>query len=698
MSRRVRILRRKLFFRHGKKSDGLHDATKVRPWLATIARNTALSHLRMKKNKVKSQELEETMGDSALGPDQVSAHKDDLSLVLNTLERLPEKYRTPLVLFYREDQSVAAVAEALGLSKDATKQRLKRGRDELRDQVESTLSKTLRRTAPTAVFTASVVTAISALTPATATAAAGLSLSSVTTSSGAASTTVAAMNTSKLSLTAAALIGLVAIPAGYGVGGLLAPATPALSLSKVSTAENQRRSLVPRESITIPPSQIADEWKRLQESYGVTASSFPLIAKDILARKNGFLKSALVATLATEWARVDGPGGFEFSQQRGTPNAFDRVFAEEWVKLDPLSTIAAYKESEWGLNNLSFIYALSSLALRHPAQFRENLTDIRFTSGSNYKDKERALRILAEADPLALRDAGLTLEGREKEIVLGAALSEWALTDRKAALQWALTNLEDGSQSQMEVVYHALKGWAEVNPYEALNQLQKVLENNRFEGDSADRLSYLSSGLLVEMAEIDFSSAMAWWGENQKVIRANRTNGHFNEYLLSRLAKNPTEVLTALSQNGLMDSVKNVFMRTQLNQDYTPKWREIAEALIAQPESEGKSALLTSLSTKLLWSTHPENAIELLELIDSAGTTSEKIQENIVGRLLRNGGLAKAEELAREYPDLAQDFRVAALREFARGDDRSQDISQQDFDSYCEDFDGFGEQEFPTNF
>ena len=188
-----------------KKIGSLQDPSKVRPWLATIARNTALTQLRMKKNKVKSQVLEETIGDSALGPDQVSAHKDDLSLVLNALEDLPEKYRTPLVLFYREDQSVAAVAEALGLSKDATKQRLKRGRDELREQVESTLAQALRRTASTAAFTASVVTAISAFTPATASAAAGLSLSSVTNSSGAASTAVATMNTSKLSLTAAAL-------------------------------------------------------------------------------------------------------------------------------------------------------------------------------------------------------------------------------------------------------------------------------------------------------------------------------------------------------------------------------------------------------------------------------------------------------------------------------------------------------------
>ena len=78
-----------------KKISSLRDSSKLRPWLATIARNTALTHLRMKKKKAESRALEETMSDSSPGPDQVSAHKDDLSLVLHALETLPEKYRTP---------------------------------------------------------------------------------------------------------------------------------------------------------------------------------------------------------------------------------------------------------------------------------------------------------------------------------------------------------------------------------------------------------------------------------------------------------------------------------------------------------------------------------------------------------------------------------------------------------------------------
>ena len=681
-----------------KKIGGLHDSSKVRPWLATIARNTALSHLRMKKNKVKSQELEETIGDSALGPDQVSAHKDDLSLVLQTLERLPEKYRTPLVLFYREDQSVAAVAEALGLSKDATKQRLKRGRDELRGQVESTLSQTLRRTAPTAAFTASVAGVLTTMAPPAASAAAGLSLSSVTTSSGAASTTVAAMNTSKLSLTAAALIGLVAIPAGYGVGGLVTKKTSHLSLKQTGAATDLNKSFVPRESIIIPASQTAEEWKRLRDLHGTTASSFPLIANEIMARTDGFLKSALVATLAAEWARVDGQSGYEYGQQRGVPFLFRRLLTDEWIKLEPSAVIAVYKDSEWGLDSSAFLPALSSLAHRHPALFRETLGSIPFASGTNNKDKEQALKILAEANPIALRDAALKLEGREKEIVLGAALSEWALEDGEGALKWVLKNLEKNSNTQKEAIYETLRGWAQVNPYEALNQLQVVLKKNSFKEDSADLLSYLSSGILVKMAEIDFSSAMAWWGKNQKVIRANRTNGHFNDFLLNQLAKNPAEVLSALSQNGLMDSVENVFRQTQNNQDYSPKWREIAEALVSQPDSKGKSALLLSLSTKLIWSTEPENAIELLRIIKSSGTSAETsglaAQKNIFGRLLRNGGLAKAEEFAREYPDWAQGFREQALQNFVLSDESSPQSSPEEFEALLEISEGLESREF----
>src|SRR6185295_8053346 len=79
-----------------------------------------------------------------------------------SLEQLPENYRAPLVLFHREGESVAGVAAALDLSEDATRQRLTRGREMLREEVNSVIDGVLKRTKPGKTFTAGVLTAVGA--------------------------------------------------------------------------------------------------------------------------------------------------------------------------------------------------------------------------------------------------------------------------------------------------------------------------------------------------------------------------------------------------------------------------------------------------------------------------------------------------------------------------------------------------------
>lgn len=69
---------------------------------------------------------------------------------------IPENYREPLILFYREQQSVAEVAAALELSTDAVKQRLSRGREMLREQVANVVEG-----APAAMLPAAPVLATS---------------------------------------------------------------------------------------------------------------------------------------------------------------------------------------------------------------------------------------------------------------------------------------------------------------------------------------------------------------------------------------------------------------------------------------------------------------------------------------------------------------------------------------------------------
>ena len=79
------------------------------------------------------------------------------------LEEIPDKYREPLILFYRSGQSVRAVADALEVTETCVKQRLSRGRKMLRTQVAAFVEDTLAHTVPTHAFTVAVVAALPVL-------------------------------------------------------------------------------------------------------------------------------------------------------------------------------------------------------------------------------------------------------------------------------------------------------------------------------------------------------------------------------------------------------------------------------------------------------------------------------------------------------------------------------------------------------
>lgn len=94
-------------------------------------------------------------------PDDQAATQEEETLVWQSLEAIPESYREPLVLFYRENQSIAEVATALDLTPDAVKQRLSRGRTMLREQVAHLVEGTLRRTRPGVTLTVAVMAGLS---------------------------------------------------------------------------------------------------------------------------------------------------------------------------------------------------------------------------------------------------------------------------------------------------------------------------------------------------------------------------------------------------------------------------------------------------------------------------------------------------------------------------------------------------------
>jgi RNA polymerase sigma factor (sigma-70 family) len=146
----------------------LRERDKLRSWLCGIARNRINNFLRREGREPvhRAESLEEAPDSHSPEPLPVeyTISQEEEAILWRSLERIPPNYREPLVLFYREHQSVQAVAEKLDLTEDTVNQRLSRGRKLLQEQVLSFVEGALARTNPGQPFTLSVMAALPALT------------------------------------------------------------------------------------------------------------------------------------------------------------------------------------------------------------------------------------------------------------------------------------------------------------------------------------------------------------------------------------------------------------------------------------------------------------------------------------------------------------------------------------------------------
>lgn len=193
----------------------LREKGNLRGWLCGIARHVIHNFLRRQQRTptAMAAELDEVAHPPSAepAPDESAIQEQESAMLWRTLQTLPETYREPMVLYYRQNESVATVAESLGLSEDAVKQRLARGRAMLAEQVERRLGNTLRQTMPTAAFTCCVLAALPLATTSASAATAGMTLAK-----GGASGKPLVM--ALLNGVLSPLLGFVAAGVGYKVG------------------------------------------------------------------------------------------------------------------------------------------------------------------------------------------------------------------------------------------------------------------------------------------------------------------------------------------------------------------------------------------------------------------------------------------------------------------------------------------------
>jgi len=142
----------------------LREPAKLRPWLCSVTRFLISKEFRRQGREpayaAESLEaVDEWVSPEPLPPDHVISDEEK-AILWRSLERIPESYRQPLVLYYREHQSIEAVAQSLDLSEDAVKQRLSRGRKLLHQQVLGFVEAALERTKPDKAFALGVLAAL----------------------------------------------------------------------------------------------------------------------------------------------------------------------------------------------------------------------------------------------------------------------------------------------------------------------------------------------------------------------------------------------------------------------------------------------------------------------------------------------------------------------------------------------------------
>jgi RNA polymerase sigma factor (sigma-70 family) len=142
----------------------LREPSKLRAWLCGIVRHQVLKNRdRAGREPVHDAEALDAADESPanyLLPSEEAICREEEAILWRSLQNIPPLYRETLVLFYRQHQSIQAVAEELDLSQDAVKQRLARGRALLQQEVQVFVEKTLSRTVPAQGFSSAVLAAL----------------------------------------------------------------------------------------------------------------------------------------------------------------------------------------------------------------------------------------------------------------------------------------------------------------------------------------------------------------------------------------------------------------------------------------------------------------------------------------------------------------------------------------------------------
>jgi RNA polymerase sigma factor (sigma-70 family) len=510
------------FLKAWKRLATLREPAKLKAWLTKIAHDCAVDALRREKPglPLDDERVNRTVAPD-VAPDDAAADAEQEAMVWSALAELPETVRTPLVLYYREGQSVAAVAAALDLSEDAVRQRLSRGRTELREQVAAKIEGVLGRVRPNPLLIATVASAIGlAATPET--------LAAAATGQSGTSSAVSGTSASWIA-TAAALV--AAVPLGWN---LRAPAPAAHAVPSATTP-------APADPLAeFADSALLREWRRLHAEHGRDAAAMPVIFEAVEKLETDFHRRALRHALLLEWAGVEPAGGLDFLRAKNQP-AHAIVIAREWLRHDPASAAGWLAAAAPGAPEIVRAL-LMEIAERTPENLVAVAGDLAMPEDAGKKEITGAFEIWAARYPAAARAAAENMKGPQAAAALTGVAAGWAQRDGAAAAAWARAMEKGGTRDA--VLTAAIVAWGRMDPLAALACYEEVPPDAR-PGHSGGQ-----EALMRAAVERDPDSSLEWVRAHADKIRSSGVFDAFSSVLDERFRKDPDRFLTWLGGYG----------------------------------------------------------------------------------------------------------------------------------------------------
>jgi RNA polymerase sigma factor (sigma-70 family) len=138
----------------------LQEAGRFRPWVYMIARNLVRLSARGNRRALSLADATDKLVSHEPSALERIIDREEERMVWRAIKTIPEKYRVPLVLFYREQQSFKKAADTLNLTEENVRKRLSRGRRMLQAELAARVESVLEGSRPGKRFAAGVMAAV----------------------------------------------------------------------------------------------------------------------------------------------------------------------------------------------------------------------------------------------------------------------------------------------------------------------------------------------------------------------------------------------------------------------------------------------------------------------------------------------------------------------------------------------------------